>query len=85
MTMLLKGRVSPGMFPQERAVLLTDFRGSQFTVLAQESEVLERSGQQFVRVQLLGKGEGVALVAVPGEVFGAGRYISVKNEDLVSE
>ena len=82
--LLLAGDVSEGMFPSERTVVFKDYDGNTVSVIASERLVTEESGGSFVEVMLIEheRERNRALVMLPGDVYGAGRYASVRASDL---
>ena len=79
---LLSGKISDGMFPNERAVEFTDSQGEPITVLADSSLLVSRDGQQYLKVRLIDRKNGNALVLLPGEVYGAAGFVYVSGSLL---
>ncbi len=79
----LRGRSSPGMFPNERIVEVTDHEGKEVSLVVEESAVVQKDLEDLVRVTLVERDNGKSLVLLPGEVFGSGPYISVDSEQLI--
>ena len=75
----LRGRVSAGMFPNEKVVLFADVNGESFSVIVPEYAVTVVGEDGLIDVRVLAEGDNVFLVQLPGEVFGAGRVITVRD------
>ena len=75
----MRGTVSDGMFPNERAIVLTDHSGETYTLIV-SADIVSSDG--VIRVRLIDEREGIALVRLPGELLGAGRMISVQRSEL---
>ena len=80
---MLLGRVSDGMFPNERAFIVTDHNGQTLVVIVPETFVSDHDGTPTIQVRVLGSAHGVSLVRVPGEPLDASRTFSVPDENLV--
>ncbi len=78
----LRGRVLAGMFPNEKVVLVSDVNGQFFSVLVPEYAVTAVGEDGLIDVRVLAEGDDVFLVQLPGEVFGAGRVITVRDSQL---
>lgn len=71
--------VADGMFPNERAIVLTDHSGDTYTLIVQ-ADVISSDG--VIQVRVIDVRDGVALIRLPGEVLGAGSVISVQRSEL---
>ncbi len=83
MTVRLVGRVSDGMFPNERTFIVTDHNGETLIVIVPEAFVEEHDGIPSIEVRVLGSAHGVSLVRVPGEPLEAPRTVYVAEKDLI--
>lgn len=79
----LRGRVSDGMFPNERAFIITDHNGETLIVIVPETFITEYDGIPSLEVRVLGSAQGVSLVRVPGEPLEASRTVYVAEKDLI--
>lgn len=75
----LRGHVEPGMFPNERAFVVTDPTGNKYVVIVPVNLVDEVGGTVPVRVIHIE--DDVALVNILGE--SASKTWSVSNSELV--
>lgn len=78
MSKMLRGNISGGMFPDERTVTVRDSSGADIVVVAPAILINGNS----VRVQVIESREGNSLVLLPGDVFGAGQIVTVRDSDL---
>jgi len=79
----LHGKISSGMFPNERIVVVDDYQGRKFSLMIPDYAVEpsnESEGQ--IEVRLVETKNDLALIQLPGEVFGTTRTITVYNEQL---
>ena len=78
---LLKCDVSIGMFPEERAVKVFDFRGDIVEMFAPERSILDNR----LLVTVLGRDDdGAAWVTLPAMPFNFGTVIVVRTDDLAA-
>lgn len=75
----IRGTVSAGMFPNERAIVLTDHNGETYTLIV-SADIVSRDG--VIHVRVIDEQGGIALVRLPGELLGAGSVISVQRSEL---
>jgi hypothetical protein len=79
---------SKGQFSEEYAVSGTDFRGEEFSFFVGKSFVeTERDvelGETNARLQVVAveKKDGLVLIQLPGQTFGNGNMITVREDDL---
>ncbi len=78
---LLRGIVARGMFPNERSVVVSDHAGQELTLLVDDGLVVDDKG--LVEVVVLQARDRLALVRLPGEVYGPGNIITVNDSQLV--
>ena len=80
---LLGGTVKEGMFPEEAAVSFSDGGGRAITTFVSRT-LLRRDagGRERLLVHELARGDGFAVVAIPGEVYGATRGVAVGMDIL---
>ena len=67
-----------GMFPDEKVVTINDSSGIGIVLVASASLI---SGDS-VRVQVIDSQDGKSLVLLPGDVFGSGRTVTVRDTEL---
>ena len=83
---LLRGRLTRGMFPNERYAVIKDHKGRGRTLVVPDYVVHnlgESEGEEgFIEVQLIEDGGKLALVRLPGEVFGSARTVTVDESEL---
>ena len=79
---LLRGKLTSGMFPNERVVVIKDHLGREWTLIVPDYVVRDLGKEGFIEVQLIEKGPNVALVRLPGEVFGSARTVTVAESQL---
>ena len=82
--LLLRGRLTSGMFPNERCAVIKDHKGRGRTLVVPDYVVhnLGEGKEGFIEVQLIERGGNVALVRLPGEVFGSARTVTVDDSEL---
>ena len=78
----LRGKLFPGMFPSERAIMFEDSQGRTVSVLIAERAVTSLGDEGLIEVTLVDERGDLKLVSLPGEVFGAGRMATVRAEQL---
>ena len=78
MTKMLRGKISVGMFPDEKVVTINDSSGIGIVLVASASLI---SGDS-VRVQVIDSQDGKSLVLLPGDVLGSGRTVTVRDTEL---
>lgn len=76
----LRGRVSPGMFPAERSVTFRDAAGKEVSVVVSATLV---DGDHLL-VHVAETTDDRSMVLLPGDVFGAGKFVTVNNSQLTS-
>lgn len=76
----MRGTVSAGMFPNERAIVLTDHNGETYTLIV-PADIISSDG--VIRVRVIDERGGIVLIRLPGELLGAGSVISVQRSELV--
>ncbi len=81
-TFRLRGKVSEGTFPNERVVLIQDYKGDNFALLVQAGRVQETGDNGVIEVKALGTKDEYTLVRLPGELLSSGHTLSVKNSQL---
>ena len=74
----LKGRLSEGMFPNERLVIVRDYSGQERTLIAPDTSVLGNA----ILVKLIDKSGDAVLVRLPGDLLDSGRVLSVRESEL---
>ncbi|MFA7248206.1 MAG: hypothetical protein WC273_01070 [Dehalococcoidia bacterium] len=77
-TGMLKGHIQDGPFESEVILTFKDEKGREVSVIAPRSLV----GGQAIRVRILATAAGRSLVELPGDVFGAGQEVTVREEIL---
>ena len=82
---LLKGTVSEGMFPTERSVAFEDHLGNAVSLIIPASAIIQLTDGTFIPVRLVDSDGGLALILLPGEVFGAGKLVTVQGSELREE
>ena len=81
--------ISPGQFPTEYAVAGTQHNGVPFSLFAPKEAVsappggVEGSG--FVRVEVVDRRDGLALVRLPAQTFENGYHVTVSEAELSAE
>lgn len=70
-------------FPNERGVLFHDSTGAPVNAIVPERVVIHRDGKSYVRVKLIQSEKGLAMIFMPGELFGSGRMVTVCNDQVV--
>ena len=78
----LRGKLFPGMFPSERALMFEDSQGRTVSVLVGERAVTPLGDDGLIEVTLVDERGDFKLVSLPGEVFGSGRMATVRAEQL---
>lgn len=71
--------VSDGMFPNERAIVLTDYNGANYTLIVSADMI---SSDGVIRVRVIDERGGLALIRLPGEALGTSSLISVQRSEL---
>ena len=79
---LLKGKLTSGMFPNERCAVVKDHMGRGWALIVPDSVVHNLGEEGFIEVQVVERGGKVALVRLPGEVFGSARTVTVDESEL---
>ena len=79
---LLRGRLTSGMFPNERFAVIKDHTGRGRTLVVPDYVVHNLGEEGFIEVQVVERGSKVALVSLPGEVFGSARTVTVDESEL---
>lgn len=79
---LLRGKLTSGMFPNERFVVIKDYAGREWTLIVPDYVVRDLGKEEFIEVQVIERGGKVALVRLPGEVFGSARTVTVDESEL---
>jgi hypothetical protein len=81
----LKGEVHDGMFPAEVLIRFRDAAGREVSFFAPIALVRESAGGEgTVSVRVISAENGEYLVELPGDVYGAGRVVVVRESSLVS-
>jgi hypothetical protein len=70
-------------FPNERGVLFHDSTGATVNAIVPDRVVIHRNGKSYVRVKLIQSDKGLAMVFMPGELFGAGRMVTVDDSQVI--
>lgn len=88
MNALLRARLAPGLFPNERIVEVPTFDGSGADFFADELRCGRGSFgdgvvHEFVMVEIVERSDIAALVRLPGESFTHGRFVKVYLQDLL--
>jgi hypothetical protein len=79
----LRGTVADGGFPDEAIFSFNDRSGADVSVIAPRSFVKQLKGTAGrLRVRVLDRQGALFLVELPGEVFGAGRSVTVDEAVL---
>lgn len=80
----LKGEVQDGMFPTEVLMRFRDAAGREVSFFAPSALVRELAGGTgTVSVRVISAEDGEYLVELPGDVYGAGRVVAVRESSLV--
>jgi hypothetical protein len=81
--------ISPGQFPTEYAVSGTQYNGTPFSLFAPEDAVRAPAGATdgpgAVRVLVVDRRDGLALVRLPAQTFENGHHVTVGEAELSSE
>ncbi|HML97356.1 MAG TPA: hypothetical protein PKD75_02675 [Tepidiformaceae bacterium] len=81
----LKGEVHDGMFPAEVLMRFRDAAGREVSFFAPIALVSRSAGAVgTVSVRVISAENGEYLVELPGDVYGAGRVVAVRESSLVS-
>ena len=81
----LKGEVQDGMFPAEVLMRFRDAAGREVSFFAPSALVRKAAGGVgAVSVRVISAENGEYLVELPGEVYGAGRVVAVREADLTA-
>lgn len=82
----LRARLADGMFPSEIRGVIDDADGGRVEFIASDDLVIERTnGTGAIRVRLLERRGDRVLIEVPGDVYGAVRYIEVPVSSIGEE
>lgn len=81
-TYKLRGKVSPGMFPNEVVVVVRDHHDHEQALIVRKELVTSSGVDGTIDVQLVDQGEGFSLIRLPGELVTTGRVLSVKDSQL---
>ena len=79
----LPGRVEKGMFPNERAFVVTDHDDRSYVVIVPDTLIETRDGVSTILVRVINSAGGVSLVRVPGEPLDSSPVVSVSSKDLL--
>jgi hypothetical protein len=81
--------ISPGQFPTEYAVSGTQYNGAPFSLFASGESVVPPvgaiEGLGAVRVQVIDRRDGLALVRLPAQTFENGHHVTVSESELSTE
>jgi hypothetical protein len=77
----LKARIEEGLFPGEVLVRIRDAQDRDISFFAPIGAV---SGREAVTVRLVASNDGQCFIELPGEVYGAGRVVAVREADLTA-
>ena len=81
--------ISPGQFPTEYAVAGTQYNGEPFSLFASGEVVIPpvgaTEGPGLLRVVVVDRRDGLALVRLPAQTFETGRHVSVSEAELSTE
>jgi hypothetical protein len=81
--------ISPGQFPTEFAVAGTQHNGVPFSLFAPAEVLVAPSGTAegagFVRVAVVDRRNGLALVRLPAQTFENGHHVTVRETELSAE
>jgi hypothetical protein len=78
----LRGQVSQGLFDTEAVVSFKDAKGEDVSLLAPSTLILEGPNGQVIRIRVLQRNGNLFLVRLPGEVYGGGPEVTVREDQL---
>jgi len=78
----LRGKLTAGMFPNERVVVIEDFEGHKYALILPEDMVVVQGPDGLIEVRLVAQDKSRALVRLPGEVMGPDRTVTVRKDQL---
>jgi hypothetical protein len=77
----LRGAIRPGMFPSEVTFVVAAHNGTDFVVFIPKEMVEEAHGVHTIKVRVVDRAAGIALVRVPGEPLDSS-MVSVAASEL---